>query len=633
MWVSHGGLALSTLLERAAKWHEIQEHFTPDGYPDVVEWAEDKVVLPAKEAGGRAGPWRSRLTPAFREPLNAYANPVVVAITIMASNQVSKSLTEMLCALYSLDQDPGRTMWVGATEDMVDGIVDDRLKSIIRASPKLKHHYTNAKWTKKRIDFGPMEIRKAWAGSPSSIQGHPCQKVIADELSSWMVNPDKYNPIESAKNRMLAQVDKTIVCVSTPDVESDLICQEFQSSDRRKYHVPCVHCGEFQVLEFTEKTVRWPKGMSYQRIGSESRANYHCTSCEKIWTDRERVRSLNAGIWVPREMELRDGRVVGDHYVSNHWGYHLNALNSTWVTPSQMASKFLELKIRNDLKTFYNFWLGLPWKDMDRSPEASLVARCAGDHEEDELPEGTEYLTAGIDVQKVELYFAIRAWGYNGKSWLIKSGAMTSWRDLENLLRAPFRTKSGREVRLYRSALIDWQGGRTDEVADFCRRNPEIIRPCRGKGRIENQAFKVVRPTRSGANTKIALSGIPELIEVNTDYFKTRLMRLIAEEGRNEWFVHKDVPEMYANQVTSEQKVYKRTLRGATQVVWEPKAGQPHNHLLDCEVYAMAAAESMGLPIKLAGAPPPAEQPDFDGDEFPSDGDVEGEWDVDISDW
>ena len=49
----------------------------------------------------------------------------------------------------------------------------------------------------------------------------------------------------------------------------------------------------------------------------------------------------------------------------------------------------------------------------------------------------------------------------------------------------------------------------------------------------------------------------------------------------------------YAEQVTSEHKVNVRS-GGRTLQKWVPKSSHADNHYLDCEVYAMCAADTLG---------------------------------------
>jgi len=52
--------------------------------------------------------------------------------------------------------------------------------------------------------------------------------------------------------------------------------------------------------------------------------------------------------------------------------------------------------------------------------------------------------------------------------------------------------------------------------------------------------------------------------------------------------------EEYFRQLTAEQLIRKATRRGFVKFVWEPIPGR-ENHVLDCRVYARAAAAVVGL--------------------------------------
>ena len=79
--------------------------------------------------------------------------------------------------------------------------------------------------------------------------------------------------------------------------------------------------------------------------------------------------------------------------------------------------------------------------------------------------------------------------------------------------------------------------------------------------------------------------------------------------------VYKDCDLEYAEQVTAEHKVTERA-NGKVVQKWVPKTTHADNHYLDCEVYALAAADIQGVrtlhlqavPEEAAPAPQP-EQP------------------------
>lgn len=59
--------------------------------------------------------------------------------------------------------------------------------------------------------------------------------------------------------------------------------------------------------------------------------------------------------------------------------------------------------------------------------------------------------------------------------------------------------------------------------------------------------------------------------------------------------VHKGCDKEYAQQVTAEHKTYVRAGGGTRRLKWTPKHSHAANHYLDCEAYAMAAAEMLGV--------------------------------------
>ena len=83
-----------------------------------------------------------------------------------------------------------------------------------------------------------------------------------------------------------------------------------------------------------------------------------------------------------------------------------------------------------------------------------------------------------------------------------------------------------------------------------------------------------------------------ELIVVDTGKYKDmiagRMRKKLDEQGR--WTVYAGCDREYAEQVTAEHKINVKKGGRITQK-WEQKHSHGANHYLDCEVYAMAAAD------------------------------------------
>ena len=67
------------------------EHYRPPEPLTVSEWAEKYRVL-SRESSAEAGPWRNKRTPYMVEPMNAFNNPNVKEIAVVAPSQVGKAL-------------------------------------------------------------------------------------------------------------------------------------------------------------------------------------------------------------------------------------------------------------------------------------------------------------------------------------------------------------------------------------------------------------------------------------------------------------------------------------------------------------------------------------------------------------
>lgn len=87
-----------------------------------------------------------------------------------------------------------------------------------------------------------------------------------------------------------------------------------------------------------------------------------------------------------------------------------------------------------------------------------------------------------------------------------------------------------------------------------------------------------------------------QLVWVDGDQYKDSIAsRMRRDNGRGSWMVYKDCDQEYAKQVTAEHKVFVTSANGKRHLKWVEKHSHADNHYLDCEVYAMAAAEILGV--------------------------------------
>ena len=141
-------------------------------------------------------------------------------------------------------------------------------------------------------------------------------------------------------------------------------------------------------------------------------------------------------------------------------------------------------------------------------------------------------------------------------------------------------------------ALID-SGYQPDQTYDFCIDNADWAIPVKGTSNPILDRYKISKVDRSGSRAY----GMPLFIVDGGKYKDSIASRMRRENGEDSgaWMVFRGCDAEYAKQVTAEHRVTVKAKNGKSVQRWVPKYSHADNHYLDCEVYAMAAAESLGI--------------------------------------
>lgn len=577
---------------------ELQSWAPPEDIT-VSEWAEQYRVLPRQSA--IPGPWRNRLTPYTIGVMDAYNDPLVEQITIMASVQSSKTEAAYNMLGYTICQDPAPALVAMPTLKTLKK-VNRRLQSMLLASDELARHLTGNHDDLKyeAISLDRMEIHFATAGSESDLQFVEARILLLDEV-------DLYPPgaVKMAIDRSTTYWNKKIIKLSRPTTEDGHIYQEYQRSDKRKYWIPCPFCGEYQVLSFWqvkhkgEKLGEWPKdrrGPEY--IKRERVARYECAHCGAEIDDADKSGMLNKGIWLAEGQKIGEGPPPA----VTHAGFWWNVLYSPFQTFSEVAAEFFDSKEDpHKRRNFTTQWLAEPWKEIVRSKPASAILELRTDIPALTVPENTLALTAGIDSQKRGFWAVIRAWVLTPEgqqeSHKIRHGFVASFGELEDwLFNSVYRTESQIEHWVWRG-FIDTGGGLmgegeatlTEQVYDWLRRSSRgVVFGCKGSSRhLTGNALVLPGNPIEFYPSGRRLPGGLVLWRMDTNRLKNYIDDYMAN---GQFHLDADTDEVYAAHLAAEHK--ERNKRG--ELVWTLKQGRD-NHLLDCEVMAQAAAQAFNV--------------------------------------
>ena len=155
----------------------------------------------------------------------------------------------------------------------------------------------------------------------------------------------------------------------------------------------------------------------------------------------------------------------------------------------------------------------------------------------------------------------------------------------------PYKKENGETMQVA-LCLID-SGYEADATYDFCADNSDWAVPCKGSSAELMSHYKLSKVNKSESKAY----GM-NLAILDTNKYKDMIAgRMRKKNGTNNgsWMVYKGCDREYAEQVTAEQKVNEKTGNGRIRQVWKLKTSHADNHYLDTEVYAMAAADIMGI--------------------------------------
>lgn len=526
--------------------------------------------------------------------MDKFTDPLIEQIVLCFGAQIGKTEAELNMIGYALDQTQSPVMMVYPTDTIAKFASDKRVQPMLKSVKSISDNFDeNSKLLELDFNNGNYMVLVG-ANSPSSLSSRSIKYLFFDEIDKYPAFSGKEaDPIKLAKERTKTFVDKKIVMVSTPTVESGNIWQALMNAnERRQYYVPCPHCGVSQTLKF--KQIKWPDEHNDNADMIRDTAYYECEHCGGHIHDKHKMEMLRHGTWEAVNASQSKVRSIS---------YHLSSIYSPWVTFGDVAYEFKTSKgTPASLMNFINSWLAEPWRSA-KTKSTQNMQFTESTYPSGVVPDKAVLLIASVDVQLDHFWWEVRAYAPGVKSYLIDYGQASTWDDLEEIIiHREYPSEYG-EPRQIMKAGID-SGFRTDEVYQFCSRFPEVCIPLKGS----SNHTTMTAPYTMTSLEKGVVGGL-KLYVLNTDYWKdfifARMVRTINEEGTIH--LYKDCPQEYSDHLRSEEKQEHRNVKtGAVTVQWKPLTSHPVNHLLDTCTYNAAVADIAG--VKYLMEPEPYEE-------------------------
>ena len=570
------------------------EMFRPPAKLTVSEWADANRIL-TTESAAEAGHWRTDRAPYQRAVMDAFTQPGIWKIVLMASSQVGKSEMELNMLGYVIDCDPGPILYVQPTIDRGEEYSKQRVTPMFDACPSLKRKVSAQKSRDssntillKSFPGGTMTI--AGANAPSGLASKPIRYLFLDETDRFPSSAGtEGDPIKLAERRTETfRQNRKVVMVSSPGIKGkSKIETAYMEGTQEEWQTECPHCRnysyiQFKDLKFEHESFQDEDGEKHYRV---TKAVWQCPTCKCEYGEHETKR-------FPAKWVVHNEQALSNGVRS----FRLNFFMSPWSDWKANVLEFLNAK--NDpeaLKVFVNTILGESWEMRDHSgePEKLLDRR---EHYEAEVPEGVLLLTCGIDTQDNRLEYEVVGWGREEESWGIARGIIPGradapgvWEEIDELLDRVWMMKNGRGLRIM-ATFMDSGGHYTEDVYKYCAVRG-VRRMFAIKGDPGDKPYvRQMKQSKDNDGKKRKSSAVKFLIGV--DVGKEAIMYATTVEEPGPRYMH--FPKTYVAGYDLEyfrgllsEKLVIRRRGGKEYLSWEKI--YERNEPLDCRNYARAA--------------------------------------------
>ena len=577
---------------------------TPPDDLTVTQWAEAKRRLSA-ESAAEPGPWRTERTPYLREPMDAFTDPKVRHIVMVAASQVGKSEFLNNCIGYIIDEDPGSILFIHPTTIDAQEYSKLRIAPMLRDSPALRQKIA----APKSRDSHNTILQKAYPGGIltmcGSTEAHalaskPIRYVFGDERDRWATSAgNEGDPWDLAMARQTTFYNAKAVEVSTTTIKNaSAIEAAYYTGTMERWNSKCPHCGEYHEIRWSDIRFEYDEIIvSHKKTYKVKKVYYTCPGCGCISTEAEMKRA--PAKWIAENPEA---------YGQGTRSFWLNAFVSQWASWESIVLKYLNaLGSTKKMQVVFNTCFGEPWEDRgDIEDEDSLLAR-REDYGKDkngvpvELPPGVLVLTAGVDTQDDRMEYEIVGHGFFGETWGIEKGIVmgrpdddTTWNKLDEVVfDRVMRFENGVGLRVSMS-FVDEGGHFTQSVRAQC--NARISKKVFCIKGMPGQDKPYISPPKK---QKIFVNQIAVgtcwQYQLGVDSGKEIIMDNLRVQTPGQKYCHfpkrDDYGSAYFAGLLSETKVYDPNKKQPWS--WKKIPGHERNEPLDCRNYALAAFKAL----------------------------------------
>lgn len=577
------GANLSILALRA-----FERSWKPKSFLTVSEWADANRVL-STVGSSEPGNWKTSRTPYLREIMDQLSehSPAKI-VAFMKSSQVGGTEVGSNWLGYIMAHAKGPVAVVMPTEKSLNDWVSQKFEPMATDTPAVSavlarrnNNSSDNNAQRKKYTGGIIYFKTA--GSTAELKSSSIRYALADEADEWDWETTQGDPLGLLEVRLTTFHDRKLFVPSSPTMkDASRIEEMFEAGDKRRYQVPCPHCGEYQHLVWGN--VKWSKHPDNPKRITD--AWYVCKEC---------------GAEIPehhKQQMLAQGRWIADAPDAPYPSYHISAIYSPvglGLSWRELAAEWIAAQEDNaKLMRFVNTRLGETWADRSHDIKANALEARAEPYAQRTVPQGCLVITVGVDTQDNRLEIQATGHGKNKRYWELDYHVLPGnpagdelWDALADYVNGiRFVNAHGKEL-ISEACAIDTGGHHTHAVYAFVR-SRKVRRAIACKGASTPGRAILGKPTMQDVNWRgVSQKKGVNLYLVGADTAKHLLYNLLnddADKPSDERHIHfsSQLDQSYYEGLVSETFNPRKNR-------WEIKKGK-RNEPLDTWVLSIAAS-------------------------------------------
>lgn len=300
------------------------------------------------------------------------------------------------------------------------GFVQSRIDPILDSNKSLSAEFGRVDNRTQKVTARGVKWNIRGTNIQSELREVPADILVLDERD--VANEEN---LDDAYARLGGSDYARVYELSTPTVDGHGVYADdgWESTDKMRWWVACIHCDAYQVIEWESNVLPF--------LGStleDSAESCRCRHCHRYWTDTQRAYMNASGKWVPEEPGVAKR------------GYHLSQFNSPTMELTDpklgiLVNWFKGQLDAKKLKAFYNLGLGLPYAAAGDKFTVELLDKARRGYS---LGGGVDgQVCIGVDVGHDVLYVTV--WVKNEKKlrlWkaetVVGDGTRSKWAVFED---------------------------------------------------------------------------------------------------------------------------------------------------------------------------------------------------------